>query len=95
MLVVSTSTNHFVKPLFCITASHKCSRYFILFIIIFYYVFQAMKGKREVKVAKLLYSRFPVPLGQLTSVIRGKSEVNGRETSSLRPRHPKRFGHAE
>ena len=54
-----------------------------------------MKGKREVKVAKSLYSVFPVPLGQLTSVIRGKSEANGRETSSLRPRDPKRFGRAE
>ena len=95
MLVGSTSPNHFVKPLFCITASHKCSRYFILIITIFYCVFQAMKGKREVKVAKSLYSVFPVPLGQLTSVIRGKSEANGRETSSLRPRDPKRFGRAE
>ena len=54
-----------------------------------------MKGKREVKVAKSLYSVFPVPLGQLTSVIRGKSEAIGRKTSSLRPRDPKRFGRTE
>ena len=40
-----------------------------------------MKGKREVKVAKSLYSVFPVPHGQFTSVtyprqIRGKREGN-------------------
>ena len=54
-----------------------------------------MKGKREVKVAKSLYSVFPVPLGPLTSVIRDKSEANGRETSLLRPRDPTRFGRTE
>ena len=42
------------------------------------------------RVAYFLYGVFPVPLGQFHV-----SEANGRETSSLGVRDPKRFARAE